>query len=123
MPPLSWRAVVEDVKKVLSTGVNYFLPSERTVHAEQNALQKLPDRRDRGVRKVNLVVIKTSRTGLLGLSKPCLHCLMYLEKYAPMRGYKIEWVYYSDAAGMMIRLKFRHLVQSPDQHVSSYFRK
>lgn len=67
-----------------------------TIHAEDSALRKLPTYHKKRLKKVDLIVIRTSKTGVLGISKPCIHCIKLLNESLPNKGYSLQKVYYTD---------------------------
>ncbi len=76
----------------------------------------------RGLRrpsKMDLLVIRLSKTGILSNSRPCYHCIKQLEQ---VRFVSIKNVYYSDSAGNIVCQKFDDLVMSPTQFISSGYR-
>lgn len=94
-----------------------------TSHAEDNAIRKLPSLpRKRHLKKVDMLVIRTSKTGLLGSSKPCIHCLMLLQNKLPDKGYKLQNVYYSDQEGNICQSTLRGLFKDEHIHMSRYYR-
>lgn len=81
-----------------------------------------PMPRKRRLKRVDLLVIRTSRAGFLGSSKPCAHCLSLLQRGLPERGYCLETVYYSDEQGSIVGRPFRELVVDDPPHVSRFYR-
>ena len=63
-----------------------------TTHAEANAIANLPPRpRNRKhLLKVNILVIRTSQTGKIGISKPCIKCIIDMMTIPQKRGYIIK---------------------------------
>lgn len=114
------------VLKVISYGENYFKPHpvlETTVHAEHDAIINLPIRpRNLHPKKVDILIIRTSKTGCLGMSKPCAHCIMKMSDLAPKRGYKINKVYYTTEDGYVTCDKLDKLIEDPDMHISKYYK-
>ncbi|MFM7986635.1 MAG: hypothetical protein ACKPKO_45700, partial [Candidatus Fonsibacter sp.] len=70
----------DHIFKVLSYGINAYDNTRGvgSTHAEMNAIANLPPRpRNRKhLMKVNILVIRTSQTGKLGISKPCIKCII-----------------------------------------------
>lgn len=64
-----------------------FLSYGPTVHAEAAAVRKLGRMSTKRLRRVDLMVIRTSKTGVLGMSKPCAHCLYLLNRRLPSKGF------------------------------------
>lgn len=114
------------VLNVLSYGENYYKPHpvlETTVHAEHDAIINLPTRpRNLRRKKVDILIIKTSKTGCLGMSKPCAHCISIMTDIAPKKGYKIERVYYSTEDGVITYNKLGELISDPDMHISKFYK-
>jgi len=101
----------------------YSIQGNRTIHAEHDAINKLPIiKNKKKLKKINILIIKTSPTGLLGNSKPCYHCIQKMLHLLPKRGYKMDDVYYTDKEGMIQKIKFNKLVHEKDVHISSYYR-
>lgn len=98
--------------------------NRNTVHAEEAAINKLPPRpKNKKPLKVDLLVIKTSKTGSkFGNSKPCVRCLEAMKK-ATKKGYKIVNVYYTcDSDGKIEKHKLSQLITSEKKHVSKYWK-
>jgi cytidine deaminase len=109
---------------ILSYGENHYKPNSvyRSVHAEDHAIQKLPTRpsKQKRYQKVDILVIRVSKTGQLGNSKPCHSCLMLLSKQLPERGYTLSRVYYSDDQGKIQVSKLSNLLFHEEHHFSRY---
>ena len=91
-----------------------------TVHAESSAIARLPTQpRRRRLLPVDMLVIRTSRSGLLGPSRPCLHCVVTMCRTLPERGYSLNRVHYSDEKRGINTIKLRDLAQT-SLHVSKY---
>jgi cytidine deaminase len=76
---------------IISVGVNH-----ETTHAEVQALKTLWPSERRGTR---IIVVRMTRGGRLGMSKPCAECETF------MREAGVKSVQYSDAAGELQRMK------------------
>lgn len=117
---------INGVLKVISYGENYFKPHpvlETTVHAEHDAIINLPARpRNLRHKKVDILIIRTSKTGCLGMSKPCAHCIDIMSEMAPKKGYKINRVYYTTEEGVILCDKLDKLICDPDMHISKYYK-
>lgn len=96
---------------------------EGTIHAEENAIRKLPylPRKSR-LKRVDMLVIRTNREGNLGSSKPCANCISYIANKLPEKGYAIDRVYYSEAGGTIKGVPFTRLVEDTDVHVSRFYK-
>jgi hypothetical protein len=100
---------------ILSFGVN-----DEKVHSEVCAvskLRKLPDRL-KNPKKIDIVVLRVSPTGKLGMSKPCKHCIIGLSIIPLRLGYKIDDVYYSNDGGTITKTTMTRLLQEDNPHVS-----
>ena len=95
-----------------------------TVHAEDTAIRKLPflPKKKRLI-KIDLLVIRTSKTGLIGNSSPCVHCLLLLQQKLPQKGYILQDIYYSNAAGCIIRSDLESLLTREDLYYSRFYKK
>lgn len=91
-----------------------------SVHAEVNVMNKLkmtpshivnPERTT-----FDILVIRVSRIGKLGSSRPCYHCLRQM---ATNTNVKIRYVYYSNHDGTVSREKLDDMLQSKTHHISS----
>ena len=109
----------------LSYGENHFRPTSeiKSIHAEHHAIQKLPQLpKKHHQKKVDILIVKTSKTGCLGMSKPCIHCLMIMNDLAPKKGYRINKVYYTDDKGNLIENRLNKLILEENYHISKYYR-
>ena len=89
----------QDVLKklnILSYGINHFRPND-SIHAEFDAIKKLP--KNRKLKQVAMLVIRISKTKLLGNSCPCDRCKNMLNTFAITHGYKVKNVWYSTVNG------------------------
>lgn len=109
---------------VLSYGENVLCPypcQPWTIHAEDSAIRKLPNVPKKRLKKVDLLVIRTSKTGVLGISKPCHNCIALLQTQLPQKGYRLQKVYYSEN-GEIIETTLRKLSEE-EQHMSRYYKE
>ena len=107
--------------KILSYGENRprTRPPFPTVHAECDAMNKLPSRTSRGRRtRLDLLVIRVNRGGTVGNSRPCAHCVQALQDL-PRRGYILENVHYSIENTIKTE-RFTDIIEGP-QHVGAFF--
>lgn len=85
-----------------------------STHAEINAVKKLDLHRfQRKQIKIDLYVIKLSRSGALSMSLPCKHCVENLYK----SGLNIKWIYYSNSDGDIVRTTLLELMNG-EQYVT-----
>lgn len=111
---------------MLSYGENHYRPSACTVfptiHAECDAISKLPKRR-RGSRlkKVDILVVRSNIGGTVGNSKPCFKCLQSLYTDLPKKGYMLDTVHYTVQGGLVESKKFTKLLDE-EPHIPKYFK-
>jgi hypothetical protein len=86
----------------------------KSQHAEMAALYKLNMKKCR--KQLNLVVIRVSKTGVLGESKPCSNCIKQLQQSK----LKFKYIIYSNKEGKLVKELFKHMKPS---YVSSGFRQ
>lgn len=91
-----------------------YMPSR---HAEMDALNKIKRKRELP-RYVDMFVIRISKNGSLGESRPCIHCIQMLEKSR----LTIKHIYYSTNNGTIVREKFNNMKNSNIIHISSGMR-
>ena len=126
--PLSKKEKNGNVFYVVSIGQNKykiksFSNKNATIHAEEDAINKLPPKkRSKRLEDVNLIVIRTTKTGVLGNSAPCVHCLKYMKEDAEARGYKINKIYYSNSDGKIECHNLNDLITSDILHISAYYK-
>jgi len=103
--------------------IKSFSNKNDTIHAEEDAINRLPPKeRSKRFDNVNLIVIRTTKTGVFGNSAPCVHCLKYMKEDAESRGYKINKIYYSNSDGNIECHKLNDLIASNNLHISAYYK-
>lgn len=90
------------------------LPS---IHAEHAALIKLLKLKNRP-RYMDLLVLRFSKGGKLGASRPCLNCLNKLEYISLKHNIKICSVYYSTNDGKIDCEYLKDMRESPKTYIS-----
>ena len=114
------------VLNVLSYGTNIYDISRGggSTHAEANAINNLPSRpkNRKHLKKINIIVIRTSNTGKIGMSKPCIKCILDMTTLPPRKGYIIKDVSYSDSTGEIITTSLNNLISNGDFHVTRYYK-
>lgn len=117
---LLFSLIIGAFLKVQSYGENHYDGKTvfPTVHAEYDAMKKLPRRRGK-IKRLDLLVIRVNRGGTVGNSKPCEQCLQRLTQL-PKFGYCLDTVYYSNV-NELVRVKFSHLLES-EKHVTKLFK-
>lgn len=105
--------------KKLVTGINCDtkyagLP---TKHAEVDAINKLKNKKNIP-RIMDILVIRLSKSGELGESRPCYHCICALER----SHLNIRSVYYSTRDGKIMKEKLTHMKHNSLTCISSGMR-
>lgn len=107
----------QNQKKNVLNVLNVPCSNDPQYHAEINALYKINTWKNKP-KKINLLVIRLSKTGKLGESRPCYHCLLQLTK----ANIGIKYVYYSKN-DKIIREKFDDMLYSQTIHISKGYRR
>jgi cytidine deaminase len=89
-------------------------------HAEHNAIQKLPNRYSKKLLPINIFVLKTTMTGIIGNSKPCAHCLAVMSSLPIKKGYRISNIFYTNSDGNIEKKKLEDLFKE-DLHYSRLY--
>jgi len=105
----------------LSYGENH-IRGKTSIHAEADAINKLPFKKDGRLLKVSLLVLRVTKTGKYTMSKPCMHCIQKMNDTV-LRNYKISSVYYTNKEGEIEKCSLRHLTDEPDKHISKWNRE
>ena len=118
---ISWQ---NKEANVLCYGQNHSFNDGSSTHAEVDAMHHLPPRKNcrQRLQVVNLLVVRVSRTGIIGNSAPCIHCLRTMTHLPPRMGYYIDKIYFSNAAGEIVSYKLDSLIEIDEQHVTSFHR-
>ena len=93
----------------------------QSIHAEENCIDKLPYIKNGKIKRVSLLVIRITRTGIITMSKPCFRCINFMNR-ALEKGYKIDTVYYSNNEGQIEKCSLHTLNMDPHKHVSKLYR-
>lgn len=115
------------VGKNIVTGTNRLTQHfGRGCHAEVNALKKLLSHnrdgkkrhKNRRKKKIDLIVCRLKKNGDFGSSKPCYHCLSYMNQ---IHSFRVNRIYYTKSDGTMTYNTFKNMfnVKPSDRHVSS----
>lgn len=114
---------------ILSYGMNqYFCNKEcGSIHAEENVINSLQplkkkSRNKKHLKSINLMVIKTTHTGKVGMSKPCIRCILNMISIPQQKGYNIKKVSYSSQNGDIIHTTLKALSEDDDYHISKYYK-
>lgn len=112
--------------KHLSYGINTYniKHNNGSTHAEVNAINNLPSypNNRKHLKKINIFVIRTSNTGKIGMSKPCIKCIQDMNIIPQKKGYIIKNVYYSETSGEIITTSLNKLISDENFHVSKYYK-
>lgn len=112
--------------KILSYGTNKYdnMPKLTTTHAEIDAINNLiPLARNKKLKKISILVIKTTHSGKIGSSKPCLNCLTKLSNLPQKKGYVIKDIIYSNVNEQLEKHTLNQLINSDDIHITKFYRK
>ena len=108
--------------KKLASGRNSIMIDYQTlsIHAEDDGMNNLIrinryKRKLKPKEKIDILVIRLSKTGVLGPSRPCRSCLLRLAK-SP---FPINHIYYSNGTEEICREKFKDMYNSPLTYMSS----
>ena len=109
----------------LCIGINSHITGKNvgTIHAEIKAINNLPPcpNNKKKKKKIDIFIIRTSNTGKIGMSKPCINCIIEMSSLHKKRGYQIKNVAYTDINGEIINSTLIKLL-SGDFHISRYYK-
>lgn len=108
--------------KKVAYGINGAVPKEggSSTHAEELALQKaIANPRIKKHKTYDLLVVRFSKAGILGSSRPCMHCILRMM----LSDIKIHTVYYSTDTGEIREEKLTSMLSSDMTYVSTGNRK
>lgn len=112
--------------EILTYGINMYYNSndDKTVHAEVSSILNLQPLHSpkKNLKKINILVIKTTHTGKIGSSQPCIYCINTMMTLPQKRGYIIKKIYYSNMNGDIIQTTLKNLAESNDFHIPKYYR-
>jgi hypothetical protein len=95
-----------------------------SVHAEDNVIRKLPQLpKNKKPKRVDMLVIRVNKSGMMANSKPCIHCLMLMVTRLPAKGYTLSDVYFSNSDGTLTVQKLSSLLFNDEHHVSRYHKE
>ncbi len=102
----------------LSYGENQFR-GKKCIHAEADAINNIPFKKDGRLLKVSLLVLRVTKSGRYMMSKPCMHCIKKMNDIIS-KNYKISTVYYTNESGEIEKYSLKHLTDEPDKHISKW---
>jgi len=119
MPLFCHRGKTVAGAKKLSIGTNSnnkfkFMPSR---HAEMDAISKIIKKKNKP-KELDMLVIRLTKTGILAESRPCYHCLCFMEKSCV----NIKNVYYSTCDGKILKERLVEMKNSSNTCISSGMR-
>lgn len=80
-------------------------------HAEMDVLQKIDMKHyKRDQTKLDMYVLRLTKTGEFAESKPCKHCIRMIA----LSGLNFKWIYYSTSDKTIIRVSLHQLLQMDD---------
>lgn len=101
----------------MAIGENIILRNDVTKHAEMTALERLGRISTRNrTETYDIVVIRVSRTGTIGTSRPCFHCIQTMMKHPRIR---VRNVYYSTNTGTIVREKLSEMLVTKPPFISA----
>jgi len=118
---INTKTVRIHTQEILSYGINHYQPTTitRTIHAEVDALNKLPFSRKK--RKINILILRlTKKDKNLCMSRPCQSCLNTMAYLLPKKGYIIKNVYYSNANGTIEKTTLSKLYEQQNCKKTKY---
>lgn len=68
----------------------------KSIHAEVNAINKLPYRFKNKYKKVNIIVCRVNNKNELLMAKPCDNCIKHIMNNLYKKKYKLNKLWYSD---------------------------
>lgn len=89
-----------------------------STHAEMDALKKINNWKNKP-KELDLLVIRLSKSGLLGESRPCANCI----KRLLASRLKIHNVYYSTVDGILVCEKLKFMLHDSRTYISTGFKK
>lgn len=117
-------SIIFDKKKIIGTGVNYNLQPHGSVHAEMDAFRTIQKNNQKIPKKIYVFVTRftlINDTIHLKLSKPCMHCIKYMQSVSRMKNYTIQKIFYTDEQQNLVSTNIHHLMHEKP-YISSYFR-
>lgn len=112
--------------EIITYGFNYYLNSNKfpfSLHSEVNTINKYYKRNiNKNINKVKkiLIIIKISKIGIIGNSKPCQHCANFI--YNNFDNLKLYKIFYSTNKEKLEELKKYDLI-TKDFKIAAGFKK
>ena len=118
-------SIIFDKKKVISVGVNYSMQPHGSIHAEMDAFRTLPKNHHKIQKKIFVFVTRftlINNTIHLKLSKPCLHCIQYMDHISKIKNYTIKKIFYTDEYQNIVHTDIQQLYLEKNPYISTFFR-
>lgn len=102
--------------KNVAYGVNLNIAKNhlRSIHAEMNAVNKLPKYNKKLKKNLLLISLRYGKDGKMRNAKPCRECVKYVNKQVQIRGYNLKTVIYSTNDGL-IKTDFKIMFENMDK--------
>lgn len=97
---------------------NTYNKSTSSIHAEHDAINRLPTRTSKKKMKVHIIIIRIKKNNKTGMSKPCKGCIEKMSRLLLIKGYRMVNVQYSNDHGSLDKIKFNKLKNEKNPHVS-----
>lgn len=105
-------------KIAVSTNANVKRGIMPSIHAEADVIRKVGKKRNMP-KSVDIVVIRFSKNGIIGESRPCYHCILAMSKSR----LNIKYIYYSTCNGDIVKESLCEMVKhNYRSHISSGIR-
>lgn len=118
--------------KILAYGINKYTSQQinlsthiQTIHAEIDAINNLIflKKKSKKLKKINILVIRTNSIGKIGMSKPCLKCIIEMSILSKKKGYKIKNILFSDQNEQIQSITLKKILNEQDYYISKYDKK
>lgn len=118
------RFVCQNVAKYVRRKKNNIISLKQNCnrfHAEVSALKNCNLSELNGCTTI-LYIIRINKKGLLKMSKPCFHCIKFMNKITKKYNFNIK-IYYSNNDGKIICTSLHDLTYDSNIYVSTRFKK
>lgn len=107
-------------------GENHYQIGYETTHAEMDVINKVSKKHVDKAKKrhkevYNLIVIRVSKSKVIGNSKVCKNCLDNILLSSKRTGIKIKKIFYSNKSGNIIKSTPTRMLNDDDIFVSSFY--
>lgn len=124
MPSFFQWGVAAGMKK-FAYGENYIVNGPLgSIHAEHDALMRFMKTVNykRSLLKVDILVVRFSKSGVMGNSRPCKNCLQRMKKITEKSILNIRNIYYSTEGDQIMMERFDEMIDSPMTYICSGMR-